>query len=381
MKKKIDVFIFIDALGWEITQKHQFLADILPYRNPAQMVFGYSSTAIPTILTGEPPEIHKHLSFYYYNPEKSPFKLLKYLQLRYLPSRIFDRWRVRHTLSKIIAKLYKFTGYFEMYSMPFDRIHLFDYIEKKDIFLPGGMEPVANLADILTKAGKPHHISNWRLSEQANFDALNRDISQENIEFAFLYTAAMDGLLHVETKDGAKIPEKLKWYEERIKDLIQNIKQHYEDFTLHVISDHGMTTLTGTVDLKKIIHQTGLKFGKDYAAVFDSTMLRLWYLNDNARDVIRKQLETCPDGHIMTLEEKIQFRINFEDHMYGEDIFLLNPGIQIEPCDMGLKALPGMHGYSPLDKDSYASYLSTHKPEVPPEWVGDFFKIMKACVD
>ena len=89
--KKIDVFIFIDALGWEVIKERDFLEDLLPYRYPVKMQFGYSSTAIPTILTGEPPSVHKHLSFYYYSPEKSPFKLFRPFIFKFLPSFLFDR--------------------------------------------------------------------------------------------------------------------------------------------------------------------------------------------------------------------------------------------------------------------------------------------------
>lgn len=119
------------------------------------MQFGYSSTAI---LTGEKPTTHKHLSFYYYAPDKSPFKTFKYLLLPYFPGAVVDRWRVRHMLSKLVAKLYGYTGYFEMYAMPFDRIHYFDYIEKTDMFVPDGLKPVKNLADKLEERGIPYHI-------------------------------------------------------------------------------------------------------------------------------------------------------------------------------------------------------------------------------
>lgn len=376
MKKHVDVFIFIDALGWEIAKKHNFLKDLLPFRYPVKMVFGYSSTAIPTILSGEPPTAHKHLSFYYYSPEKSPFKLLKYLQLRYLPSKIFDRWRLRHILSKFIAKIYGFTGYFEMYSMPFDRIHLFDYAEKKDIFVPGGLAPVSNLADKLEKMAIPYHISNWRLSEKENFEALKNDIEKESIQFAFLYTASLDGMLHMETKTGAKIPKKLKWYENQIASLTDVLKKHYESYSLHVMSDHGMTSKTGTVDIKKLLNRKDLVFGRDYVAVFDSTMARFWYFNESAKEQIHKILESVNEGHFLSKDEFIKYRINFADNMYGEDFFLLDLGIQIEPCDMGLKALPAMHGYSPDDIDSNASFLSSEKIDPVPEWVGDYFRIM-----
>ena len=160
-REKIDIYMFIDALGWEVLKGRAFMEKELPYRYPVKMQFGYSATAIPTILTGVPPTEHKHLSFYYYAPDKSPFKVFRYLGLKYLPS-FFDRWRVRHNLSKIIKKIYGYTGYFELYAMPFDRLQYFDYIEKKDMFVPNGLEPVKNLADILEE--KKKRLSHFKLA-------------------------------------------------------------------------------------------------------------------------------------------------------------------------------------------------------------------------
>ncbi len=129
MKKSLAIYIFIDALGWEIIKDRKFLEDLFPFRNPVEMQFGYSSTAIPTILTGEKPEVHKHLSFYYYSPENSPFKKLRLSLLQLLPKKISHHWRLRHQLSKLIKKRYGYTGYFELYSMPFNKLKYLDYIE------------------------------------------------------------------------------------------------------------------------------------------------------------------------------------------------------------------------------------------------------------
>ena len=49
--KSIPIYLFMDAMGWEIVQNYHFLESELPFRYPVQMQFGYSSTAIPTILT------------------------------------------------------------------------------------------------------------------------------------------------------------------------------------------------------------------------------------------------------------------------------------------------------------------------------------------
>lgn len=379
--KKIAIFMFIDAMGWEIVKDRSFLKDLLPHRYRVGMQFGYSSTAIPTILTGEKPTVHKHLSFYYYAPEKSPFKMMKYLGLGLLPSSIADRWRVRHILSKVVARYYGFTGYFEMYAMPFSRIHLFDYIEKTDIFVPGGLSPVKNLADTLEANRISYHISNWRLQESQNIEALTKDLQKGEINFAFLYTAAMDGLLHRVTKDGAEIDVKMKWYEDNILNLMKEAQSNYQDIYFTVFSDHGMTTLAGVVDMKREVEKLGLIFGKDYAAVYDSTMVRLWFLNDSARDIILEALSKAPHSHILDDMELKKYSIDFHDHMYGDTILLMDPGWQIAPCDMGLKALPGMHGFAPEHEDSYAALLSSDPVDTQLGCVDDYFRLMREKMD
>ncbi|MEA2040359.1 MAG: alkaline phosphatase family protein [Thermodesulfobacteriota bacterium] len=374
--RKISVFMFIDALGWEIIKDRDFLKDLLPHRYRVQMQFGYSSTAIPTILTGEKPTVHKHLSFYYYAPDKSPFKLFRMLLLPYMPGRIVDRWRVRHILSKLVAKLYGYTGYFELYAMPFDRIHYFDYIEKTDIFVPGGLAPVKNLADKLEDYGIPYHISNWRLTEDQNIEALMTEVQKGDISFAFLYTAAMDGLLHMVTKDGKEIDDKLQWYSDRIHRLVDEIKKSYDEYYFAVLSDHGMTTLAGVVDVKSQVERSGLEFGKDYVAVYDATMVRVWFMNEMAEAKIINILGRIPHSHILSEAEEKRYHIDFEDKMYGDKYLLMDPGWQIEPCDMGTKALPAMHGFAPEHEDSYATLLSCEPVDIPLLCVDDFHRLM-----
>jgi predicted AlkP superfamily pyrophosphatase or phosphodiesterase len=381
MSRHIDIFMFIDALGWEIVRELGFAERLLPHRCKAQMQFGYSSTAVPTILSGQRPVKHKHLSFFYYAPDKSPFKWFRYLKLHWLPKSLTDRWRVRHTLSKILAKLYGFTGYFEIYTMPFDRIFYFDYIEKNDIFVPGGLAPVSNLPDELSKRGINYHISNWRRSERDNIDALLDDVKRGEITFAFLYTAALDGLLHMHDRHSKIIREKLEWYEDQLLNLVAEVEKHYDSYTLNVMSDHGMTPLAGTVDVKSQIEAIGLKFGKDYVATYDSTLGRFWPFNAQAEDKILGALRNVPHSSIVSEEDKRKYGIDFPDNMYGKNILLMDPGWQISPSDMGKKALPGMHGFSPEDKESYASFLSNVEMEEKPEWVGDYFKLMMIRAD
>ena len=368
--------MFIDALGWEVVKKYNFASDLLPVRHSAEMQFGYSSAAIPTILTGATPEAHGHMNFYYYSPKKSPFKFFRLLGLHLLPKALTGRWRFRHLLSRIVKKFYGYTGYFELYSMPFNKLPYFDYSEKKDLFISGGIGGVKNLADFFTERKIPHHISNWRLSEEENISALKTDVQKGEIEFAFLYTAAMDALLHDQTKDGEKIIRKLEWYESQIREILGLCSKQYKNVIFNVISDHGMTTHTSSIDLISPIENLPLTFGKDYVAAYDSTMARFWYLNDEAKELIQAECTKAGNGHFLSNDEKKRWGINFEDHKYGDDFFLCAPGVQIVPSDMGPEAVPGMHGYSPDDPDSDAAFLSNCEPAEKPTWVGDFFRVM-----
>ncbi|HCX73057.1 MAG TPA: hypothetical protein DHM37_04995 [Candidatus Cloacimonas sp.] len=379
MGEKVYLFMFIDAMGWEILKNRDFLKQELPYRKAVNMQLGYSCTAIPTILTGQPPVVHKHFTFYYYDPQNSPFKIFKYL--KYLPKQIFSRWRVRHLLSKMIAKHNGYTGYFEMYAMPFDRIQYFNYAERTDLFEPGGLYPTPNLADLLVEKNIPYHISNWRHSESENIEAMKQDLKRGDIEFAFLYTADLDALLHRVTKDGKEITAKINWYASHIKEIMNLAAENYEDYEMYVFSDHGMTSLAGTVDAKQHFEKLNLKFGNDYVAVYDSTLVHFWFFNNQARRKIMLEAQVLPHSHILNRQEKQKYGIDFSDDMYGEEIILMDPGYQIEPSDMGLKALPAMHGFSPEHHDSKASFLGTNDPEISVNWVGDYFQVMKNKIE
>ena len=59
-RPQMQIFVLIDALGWRFVEGRDFLNDLLPYRSPLRTVLGFSSGAIPTILTGVPPAVTGH---------------------------------------------------------------------------------------------------------------------------------------------------------------------------------------------------------------------------------------------------------------------------------------------------------------------------------
>lgn len=373
--KKLSLFVFIDGFGWEVYKKHGFNLEAIKSRKKLETTFGFSSAADPSILTGRYPDEHTHWSSFYYDPKNSPFKFCKYIS--FLPKQIFDRFRPRHYLSKIMKYVKGYTGYFEIYSVPFSKLPYFDYLEKRDYFVPKGILKTDTIFDWCVENNIPYHCSNWRKSEEHNIQALKDEILDKKIEFAYLYLPSLDGVMHTYGTKHTKTIEKIKWLEKQISDVYEHAKEEYDSVSLHIFSDHGMCDTKGSVDLIKTIESTSLEYGKDYVAMYDSTMARFWFMNEEARKTITKILSEEKSGTIVSDEELKQMRVFFEDKKFGELFFLTNPGILINPSYFGLKVIPGMHGYHPKHKDSYSLMFSSTNISEDISSITDIRKVME----
>ena len=371
----VKVFVFVDALGWEQVERYDFLRDLLPNRRKIEMQFGYSCTAIPTILTGESPAVHGHLAFYDWAPGRSPFRKMRWLAPFLRPRSFWWRGRVRNQLSKLIKRLYGFTGYFQLYGVPIERLPKLDYCEKRDLFVPGGLKPVKNLADVWGEQGLKYHISNWRLSEDENFRVARELFRRGAVDRAFVYSAAFDALQHDNVGKDEVLRPKVDKYAETIRALHRALEEGGRPFELTVFSDHGMTPLRGTEDVPSALAKTGLVWGEDYASAIDSTMARFWWLKPEAEAKVRAALEGFR-GRWLTEEEMKRHGIWRDDHKFGDAIFLAEAGVQFAPSDMGVKPLNGMHGFDPDDEDSLACWLSTVPVPDGVSRVCDYFSVM-----
>ncbi len=375
MKPLLPLFVFVDACGWEIIRNDPFCRDFAPARKRLQSVFGYSSTCVPSILSGRWPVEHRNWCYFVYDPKKSPFKFLRLL--RWLPARVTSRRIFRRWLGKFVKTRLNFRGYFDLYNIPFKHITLFDFTEKKNPLEPGGMNRGPNIFDFLEDRNISYHVSAPEKSETENLAALLRDVGAESIDFAFLYWAGLDGLLHMVGNQSPRVPAKLRQYEQWIAKLLATAGKHYAEIRLYVFSDHGMANCDELLDLKSKIEALDLKMGRDFAVVYDSTMARFWFFNSRARQLVTDALRHVPQGRILPDAELEAMGTLFEDRYFGELIFLANEGVLIVPSHMGERPIRGMHGYHPADKHSYAALL-TNQPDVPKDIVAipDMFRLM-----
>lgn len=376
MKKDLSLIVFVDAFGWEVVQKYPVLKDIVIQQRVLETVFGYSATCIPSIVTGAKPRDHGHFAFYYYDPENSPFKLLSLL--RFLPFKFINRGRVRSYISKFVKKMMKYTGYFQLYAMPFEKIGKFNYSEKKNIYTKTGIiNNLDTIFDYLKAKGIRYHLSDWSDSEKNNIEALTELIKKDQIDLAYLYLPALDGVMHAHSVDSVQTKDKISELDSQIRQLVSLVEKMGRNCRLFVFSDHGMTNTTNNIDLQRLLKSCDCEFSKDYTATYDATIGRFWFFNEEAKIKITNFLQTLDCGIVLSNEKLKEWGCDFKGNMYGELFFLLNPGSIIVPSDMGIKSIAAMHGFSPEDKHSKAALLTNVEVGEEIQSIRDMYTLIK----
>lgn len=379
MKQRIDIFIFADALGWAIASRRKFAEKLLPVRNKCDTLLGYSSTCDPTILTGAIPSDHGHFSFFIKAPSASPFTRLRPFGI--LPEIVAGHHRVRNKVSKFIARRQGYTGYFQLYSVPFSKLPYLDYSEKKDIYEPGGITGgQTTIFEHWQKSGKPWVRSDWRLSDPDNIAHARAEIEKGQVELIYLFTARLDAVMHKYGVDHPEVDAAFDQFEKNLQSLADLASRHYKEVRIHLFSDHGMADVHVCSDMLPRWNKLGLKYGRDYIAVWDSTMARFWFSDDATRRTATAWLAAQPDGEILTDERLAGYGCLFPDRKYGELFYLLPSGSLFVPSFLNQRKVTAMHGYAPEHPDSAAAWMS-NADTLPVTNLPGIFPVMKAAAE
>ncbi len=377
----VDLFIFADALGWVQAERRAFAADLLTYRRPCDTLLGYSSTCDPSILTGTLPQEHGHFSFFVYDPVRSPFGWAR--AFGWMPGALAAHHRVRNVVSRWCQRKLGYTGYFQLYSVPFNRLPFFDYTEKRDLYLPGGIiNGQENIFTAWERSGVPWCRSDWRLGDSANVAHLKDELKTGKIRLGYLFTAGLDAVMHAHTTDSATTDAAFAQFDRWLHEISSLAHEHYEEVRIHVFSDHGMTDTRDVSRMCVDFDQLGLRFGVDYAAVWDSTMVRFWFPGPNAtahRAQVEAWLKQRTEGRILSDVALAENGCLFPDRRYGELWFLLNNGVIFVPSFMNRHRVPAMHGFDPREPDSAACWLANHADYEAPKRIEQIFFVMQAA--
>jgi len=371
---KVTIAVLIDALSWETLRQSELLAGRRADCRPLRTILGYSSAAVPSILTGRLPQEHGRWSYLYYDPAHSPFGWTHFFRLGgpLVNNRLVDNPLLKRFVARWTARRRGFDGYFPLYDYPLRYLPLVDHCSKRWDFRPGAFE-CPGLADIAAARGLPAQFLTYPMPEDEVFDRCAAGLSAGATRLYFLYLSGIDALGHAHGPAGAPLFERLRWYDERLRALLALAG---DEADLFLFSDHGMVATTQTSDLKRRVEALPLRFGRDYVAFYDSTMARFTHLMPASRSAIESLLRAETVGRILSDDEKRRYGVAFAGERFGQTIFLLPPGVALHPSHMARRVLPAMHGYDPDDPINDGVFLSVRPIERPPAAITDLLSVI-----
>lgn len=375
--RHLTVCVLIDALGWEILRGRSFLNELLTYRQSVRTVLGFSSGAIPSLLTGKHPDQHGHWNLFYYDPAGSPFAWLRALDR--MPQTLLNHRITQKIIKELGRRVFHMGPQFECYVRP-SLMPYFNWVERRCIYEPGGISGARSIFDDLVTAGLPYKAYSYHhWNDEAILELAQKDVDECNAGFFFIYLCQLDAELHSFWTHPDRLGSVLDRYEERLQRIFETALRIDPDASIAVFSDHGMAPVTERIDLVKKIDELGWKMPDHYLAVYDSTMARFWYFDEGARSSIRDCLHAQTCGQILSDAELQELGVYFADRRYGESIFLLNRGYMFYRSDFhsGNWLPNGMHGYHPDDPYSDGVFLSNQQPTSPLHSIRDIHSYME----
>lgn len=350
------IVLLVDALGWSLAARTPGFAGGLAHRRELATVLGFSSGALPTLFTGRLPAEHGRFLMFRRANGGTPFAGFGATAL--LPERVQRSWKLTRALTGLV-KARGVRGYFNLYDVPRRLLPEFDLPEKDDPFAAGGL-PGGALWDTLERRGLRWRGWNWRTPETESLAALARAAAEGSEDFLFCYTAELDARQHREGRSGPGVAECLARYDRALAAIAADVPGAW----IYLLSDHGMVEVERCVDVMGALAALPVSWPRDYLPFFDSTFARFWWRTAGARERVRETLAATGWGRWLDDERLAKEGAAFPRREYGEDLFLLDPGVLMVPSFMGRTPVRAMHGYDPAHPDMTA-LLWSNRP-IPP---------------
>jgi predicted AlkP superfamily pyrophosphatase or phosphodiesterase len=370
-----NIFIILDGLGYD--QLMKFKPKNLMERGKRagltslETLLAYSSGIYPSIWTGLYPDQTNFWTEFIFQ-EKKRFSIFS--PLSFFPGKYFSR-RVAFVLSSIWEKLGlnvrdyfgiqpAIQGYFVRQTV--------DYRKLPPVDLPYP-ELISNVYSRNEK--------NLIYLHYERLDTKNRsDILQyiEGADTAIVCIAETDHAGHLLGPLSEAYRAFLDSLDERLAQLIDQVEAKWPNIQIYIFSDHGMTVVKQSFDLWTYLEQHGFRLGHDYIAFINSTITSLWFNHGYQKEIV-DLLNRCEFGRVLTHEERIRYHLDFHDRKYGDEIFVVDEGVELIPNFISLAWKPnfGMHGFDPICSSTKAFLIGSERNPSQLKNVVDIYGILK----
>lgn len=344
--------VFIDALGPRQLEAFGDRLPFAPHHRALDGILGYTSGALPTLLTGAPPERHGRMCLFGHRPDGEPALLGPLAWLGLLPRVVHERARVRRVVGRVFARTAGLTGYVALHRVPPEAFRWLDLPERADLFASDDIGGAPTFLGDARRAGLSVYTAAWRLGEQERWQVALADLRRARPDLAFLYVTELDNTLHAHGNDTPAVRA-------AIDRITEHLARAHDELSIGgtppltlLAGDHGMADIREVVDPRPILARVGVA-----RAFADSTMLRFWG-SDAAIDQARVACERSgAPGRWLDEAALRERRAPTRDAPYGRGIFVLDEGVLFAPSFLGGR-MKGMHGYdlgTPSSRTAVAS--------------------------
>ncbi|MCY0867645.1 MAG: alkaline phosphatase family protein [Desulfurococcus sp.] len=317
----IDALDFIQLLTVERDLYKKF------YVNPLYTPLGFSTGLHYVALSGN--SQHKMRIWTLWKLNTYPGKML---QIN------INKWVVMWALEKLIRKRY-------LPVLPPDLSPYFTFEDRFDPLRPHESK-LPTLIDELINHGFKIKIIIVKTLIQ-DIEKIVNAIFKPGFDVIVLTYSELDTLGHMRGRLTVDIRQRIS----NILTLLKKLDERNIPFLLY--SDHGMVPVVKAIDILKIISNIDYILGIDYMISIESTLVRLWYFNRNAREVgriLREKLDFYLQD-VVNSENAYIYDVPIPSKEFGDEALVLKPGIILLPSFwLPTRAIPwkvprGMHGY------------------------------------
>ena len=166
----------------------------------------------------------------------------------------------------------------------------------------------------------------------------------------FVKLNSLDRLGHKYSPNSINVRNRVKYFDKAIRRLLKEMPR---DTTLIIMSDHGMTPISKTINIMGCLSDNDFEFGRHYAAFVGATYVSFWFKNDFYKQRILSLMSSLDIGHFLTAEERVNAGIDKVGRAFGEEIFVAKEHEVFFPEFYHRRAPPkGMHGFASCAYDA-----------------------------
>lgn len=407
------VFFLLDAMRhdyiterdtpflWRCGQEGVYYKRVIPS-------FGFCERT--EILAGLTPEESGFFTAIGYDPENSPFKGIKLLPLfdiveRFIPKKLrvpgkdtpggFYRY-YRGVMSKLLRK-FSDSG-MSTYCIPFSLLPYFNLTEDRIDHRCKDAFPTPSVLQLLENSGQSYFYNSFTAlnlppngSDNDRMNLALRAVNRKDYALYLIYISLPDSYGHKYGPKSSELKTVLRDMDTRLEKFTGDFKKKVNDCTFIFLGDHGMAPITRHFDAKQIISDMSKKFGlkikKDFIYFLDSTLVRLWFFSDRAKQLFPVELKQSDEfnqcGKFIDESISRKYHIPWGDRRYGDMAWWADSGVLVYPDFFHNDGVPymGMHGYNPELPESHGTCIvygnNTNKKgmnAIPPTSVFDILK-------